>query len=166
MSTSPCGYKSPYFIPLLFFHLSVSLLFLFLLPPASSLLFICVGGVDCLWLWSGDLKGSAEQTSSSKVPGDLPSNPPSRLAWASLLSLFTSLLSLRLSGHVFLLPAWLQVSCFLLLFLWTSWFSSPLSPVRSDHCCWSERGRYPALTSSLACLCILVQRWRMSSMVS
>lgn len=144
MSVSPWGYKSPRFIPPLFFHLSASLLFL-LLPPASSLLFFCGGGVDCLWPWSAELKGSAVQNSSSKFHRDLPISPPSRLTWASLLSLFTSRLSLRLSGHFFLLPARLHVSCFVLL---VPWFSSPPSPVSSDKCCWSERGSDPALKSS------------------
>lgn len=147
MSMSPWGCNSPRFTPPLFFHRSASLLFLLFLPPSSSLLFFCGGGVDCFGLLSEDLKGSVGKTSPSKLSRDLPSSPPSRLAWASLLSFFTSRLSLRLSGHVFLLPARLHISCFALLLPWTGWFSSPLSPVGSE-CCWSARGRDPALTRS------------------
>lgn len=149
MCKSPWGYKSPRFIPPLFFHLSASLLFLLPLPPASSLLFFCGGGVDDLWLWREYFKRSAGQDSSSELHRDLPNSPASRLAWASLLSLLTSRLSLRLSGHVFLLPVRLHASCFVLLLPWTVWLSSPLSPVGSDECCRSDGGRGPAFESTV-----------------
>lgn len=142
---SPWGYKSPRFTPLLFFHLSASLVFLLFLPPSSPLIFFCGEAVDCLWPQSGELKGSAVKSSSSKIPLDFPSSPPSRLAWASLLSLFTSRLSLRLSGHVFRLSARPHASCFVLLLSLPSWLSIPLSLFGSDSCC-SDRD--PALTSS------------------
>lgn len=145
MSMSLWGYKSPCFMPLLFFHLSASLLFLFFLPSSSPLLFVCGEGVDGLWPWSGVLKGSTVKSSSLKFPRDLPSSPPSRLACASLLSLFTFRLSLRLSGHVFLLSARPHVSCFVLPLSLNVWLSIPLSLVGSEGC-WS--GRDPALTSS------------------
>lgn len=147
MSKSPWGYKSPRLIPPLFFHLSASLLFLLLLSPASSFFFFCGRGVGDLWLWREYLKMSGGQASSSQLYWDLPNSPASRLAWASLLSLLTSRLSLRLSGHVFLPPARLHASCFVLLLPWTVWLSSPLSPVGSGKCCWSDGGGGPAFES-------------------
>lgn len=145
MSLSPQGYKSSCFIHL-FFHLPASLLLLLLLPPSSPLLFSCAVGVDCPWLRSWDLKGSAVCTSSSsQFPLGLPSSPPSRLACASLLSLFTSRLSLRLSGHVLRLSTRPHVSCFVLLLSLNGWLSLPVSLVGSRDC-WS--GRNPALAGS------------------
>lgn len=152
MSMFPWGYKSPRLIPPLFFHLAASLLFLLLLPPAPSspfFFFFCGGGAHCPWPWRGGLKGSAWHDSSSELRRHLPISPPSRLAWASLLSLFISCLSLRLSGHVFPLPVRLHVSCFVLLLPWIGWFSSPLSPVGSDKCCCSKAPMDPTLTSSV-----------------
>lgn len=143
MSLSPQGCKSSCFIDL-FFHLPVSPLLLLLLPPSSPLLFFCAVGVDRPWLRSWDLKGSAVCT-SSQFPLSLPSSPPSRLAWASLLSLFTSRLSLRLSGHVLRLSTRPHISCFVLLLSLNGWLSVPVSLVGSRDC-WS--GRNPALAGS------------------
>lgn len=126
ISMSLWGYSSPRLIPLLFLHLSTSLLFLLFPAPVLSFLFFCKGGVYCL-CW-GFEKG---QASSSEVRSDITSGPPSRVAWASLLSRFTSRLCLRLSGHVFLLRVRQHISSFVLFFPWTDRFSSPFTPVFS-----------------------------------
>lgn len=128
-------YKSlfilPRFIPPLFFHFSN---FLALRPPSSPFLFFCGETVDCPWPWSGDLNESAVKSSSSQFPRDLCNIVPSRLAWASLLSLFTSRLSLLLSGHVFLLSPRFQESSFTLLPSVTVWLPMSLSFVGSGSC--------------------------------
>lgn len=128
-------YKSlfilPGFIPPLFFHLSN---FLALRPPSSPFLFFRGETVDCQWPWSGALNESAVKSSSPQFPRDLCNIVPSRLAWASLLSLFTSRLSLLLSGHVFLLSARLQVSSLTLLPSVTVWLPMSLSFVGSEGC--------------------------------
>lgn len=116
---------------LFFFHFSI---FLVLLPPSSPFRFLRGETVDCQWPWSGDLKDSAVKSSSSSVSGDLCNTVPSRLARASLFSLFTSRFSLLLSGHVFLLPARLSVSSFTLLPSLTVWLPVSLFFVVSGGC--------------------------------
>lgn len=127
------------------YHLSVSLPFLLLLPPSLNPLFFCAVGVNRQWHCSGDIKGSAVTSWWLRFPVGLPCGPPWRLAWASLLSLFTSRLSRRLSGHVLRLSPRPQVSSFVLLLSLIFWLSTQSSPTGSEDC-WS--GRDPALATS------------------
>lgn len=120
-------------------HLSVSLPFLLLLPPSPALLFFWGVGVD--WHWSGDIKESAVRVRWPWSHLGLPGCPPSRLAWASLLSLFTSRLSLRLSGHVLLRSPRPLIRLLSLNF----WLSAQSSVIESEGC-WS--GRDSALATS------------------
>lgn len=161
---SSLRYRSPCFIPPLFFHLSASLLFLvfslFRLFLPLSWLFnfvICGGGVgSLLWL----LKHSSRWPSMSKPSPLIVCSPPSRLAWASLLNLFTSRLSLRLSGHVFLLPPSFRASR--LLLLGAGWSSSPLPPAALEVFSGSRRGVRLICVNSLSFFCILMDSLRMS----
>lgn len=127
------------------YHLPVSLPLLLLLPPSVAPLLLCAVGVDLPWCWSRDIKGSAVTSWWLWFHVGPPRSPPWRLAWASLLSLFTSRLSRRLSGQVLRLSPRPHVSSFVRLLSLPFWLSTQSSLIRSVDC-WS--GRDPALATS------------------